>query len=177
VAQVVSLDPAKVLPVGTVDERFQSYNIEMVEIIGGRFWKPYSNQVAGTKNAQPPAQTSSTPVGMDPNLYQYRPPIDLSNARLRKWAAALAPAYVQISGTWANSVYFHDSDNPAPSNVPAGFSGSLTRKEWKSFIDFAQAVNAEIVTSFMTGPGTHNGKGSGHPSKRANCSRTLALCL
>jgi hypothetical protein len=26
--------------VGTVDERFQSYNIEMVEVIGGRFWKP-----------------------------------------------------------------------------------------------------------------------------------------
>jgi hypothetical protein len=27
--------------IGTVDERFQSYNVEMVEVIGGRFWKPY----------------------------------------------------------------------------------------------------------------------------------------
>jgi hypothetical protein len=26
---------------GTVDERFQSYNVEMLEVTGGRFWKPY----------------------------------------------------------------------------------------------------------------------------------------
>ena len=26
---------------GTVDERFQGYNIEMVEVTGGRFWAPY----------------------------------------------------------------------------------------------------------------------------------------
>jgi hypothetical protein len=39
-AQVASLDPAKMPIIGTVDERFQSYNIEMVEVIGGRFWKP-----------------------------------------------------------------------------------------------------------------------------------------
>ena len=29
--------------VGTVDERFQSYNIEAVEVTGGRFWKPYAS--------------------------------------------------------------------------------------------------------------------------------------
>jgi heparanase 1 len=39
IAQVVSLDPAKMPAIGTVDERFDSYNIEMVEVIGGRFWK------------------------------------------------------------------------------------------------------------------------------------------
>ncbi|MCB0688389.1 MAG: hypothetical protein KDC53_17745, partial [Saprospiraceae bacterium] len=27
--------------IGTVDERFQSYNIEMCEVIGGDFWIPY----------------------------------------------------------------------------------------------------------------------------------------
>ena len=37
----LSLDPTKMPTIGTVDERFQSYNIEMVEVIGGRFWKPY----------------------------------------------------------------------------------------------------------------------------------------
>jgi hypothetical protein len=41
-AQVMSLDPAKMPPLCTVDKRFQSYNIEMVEVMGGRFWKPYS---------------------------------------------------------------------------------------------------------------------------------------
>jgi len=43
IAQVASLDPAKMPAIGTVDERFQSYNIEMVEVIGGRFWKPYGS--------------------------------------------------------------------------------------------------------------------------------------
>jgi len=27
--------------IATVDERFQSYNVEMAEVIGGNFWKPY----------------------------------------------------------------------------------------------------------------------------------------
>ena len=34
-------------------------------------------------------------------------PLDLGNARLRILAAALGPAYVRVSGTWANSVYSH----------------------------------------------------------------------
>lgn len=28
---------------GTVNDRFQSYNIEMVEVTSGRFWKPYKD--------------------------------------------------------------------------------------------------------------------------------------
>jgi heparanase len=29
--------------IGTVNDRFQSYNIEMLEVTGGRFWKPYKD--------------------------------------------------------------------------------------------------------------------------------------
>jgi len=87
-----------------------------------------------------------------------RPPLDLSNPRLRKLAAALGPAYMRVSGTWANSVYFADSDNP-PENPPAGFTGVLTRKQWKNVIDFVQAVNGELVTSFSTSAGARNPKG------------------
>ena len=36
------LDPRLFPRIGTVDDRFQSYNVEMVEVIGGRFWKPYA---------------------------------------------------------------------------------------------------------------------------------------
>src|SRR5437763_1343539 len=104
--------------VGAVDNRFQSYNVEMVEVTGGRFWKPYrdidallKSQASGTKSREEPAVT---PSGIDPNLYQYRPPIDLGNVRLRKLAAALGPGYVRVSGTWANATYFHDSGQPAP---------------------------------------------------------------
>src|ERR1700726_2951056 len=159
IAQVVSLDPAKMPAIGTVDERFQSYNIEMVEVIGGRFWKPYGSTTNESKAQESPSQAGSTPAGIDPNLYQYRKPIDLSNPRLRKLAAALGPAYVRVSGTWANSVYFQDSENAPPRNAPSGFSGLLTREEWKCVIDFSHAVNAEIVTSVATGPGSRDAQG------------------
>src|SRR5438067_3232927 len=135
----------------------------MLEVTGGRFWKPYSSAM-NSSSAQPKAQSEPTPAGMDPNLYDYRAPIDLSNPRLRKLAAALGPAYVRVSGTWANSVYFADSDNP-PAKAPAGFSGVLTRNEWKGVIDFVHAVNGELVTSFATSVGTRNAHGVWAPKE------------
>jgi heparanase 1 len=158
-AQVVSIDVGKMPSIGTVDERFQSYNIEMVEVIGGRFWKPYESTTNKSKPRENAPQEGFTPAGIDPNLYRYRAPIDLSNPRLRKLAAALSPAYARISGTWANNTYFQDSENPAPANAPTGFSGVLTRKEWKGVIDFSHAVSAEVVTSVATGPGPRDTQG------------------
>lgn len=156
-------------PIANVDERFQSYNVEMVEVSGGRFWKPYKD-IAELLKAQDAAKRNSengsdVPAGMDPGLYQQRPPIDLSNARIRKLAAALGPAYLRVSGTWANTTYFHDSDKPAPKTPPRGFSGVLTRQEWKGVIDFAQSVNAKLVTSFATSPGTRDAAGVWTPTQ------------
>jgi hypothetical protein len=163
-AQTVSVDPAKMPPIGAVDERFASYNIEMAEVTGGNFWKPYHGKhLAETQTTESP-HSASTPAGMDPNMYQYRPPIDLSDPRLRKLAAELGPAYVRVSGTWANSVYFANSDN-SPDKAPAGFSGVLTRKEWKGVIDFVHAVNGELVTSFATSVGTRNEQGMWTPKE------------
>jgi hypothetical protein len=96
---------------------------------------------------------------MDPSLYRYRQPINLYNPKLRKLAAALAPSYVRVSGTWANSTYFHDSDTPAPQTPPTGFGGVLTRKEWKGVIDFSKAVDASIVTSFAVSTGVRDADG------------------
>ena len=36
-----AIDPAKLPAVGKVDERFQAYNVESVEVAGGNFWAPY----------------------------------------------------------------------------------------------------------------------------------------
>src|SRR5580692_5177156 len=159
IAQVISLDPAKMPAIGTVDERFDSYNIEMVEVIGGRFWKPYGSTTNKSKAQEPAQREGFTPAGIDPNLYEYRAPIDLSNPRLRKLAAALGPAYIRVSGTWANSTYFHDSDDPAPKTPPAGFNGILTRGEWRGVLDFAHAVDAKLVTSFAISPGVRDTNG------------------
>jgi len=152
-----ALTPATMSRVGTVDERFQSYNVEMLEVTGGNFWKPYGSQSnTGAKPVQP---SLNVPAGMNPDMYQYRPPIDLTNLRRRKLAAALGPAYVRVSGTWANTSYFYDANGPAPKTPPKGFNGVLTRQQWKGFIDFANAVNARVVTSFPTGVGTRNSAG------------------
>src|SRR5256885_13260211 len=73
------IDASSMRKIGTVEERFQSYNVEMVEVIGGRFWKPYRDIDALLKAQSIVTQSNkdgaAVPAGMDPNLYQQRPPI------------------------------------------------------------------------------------------------------
>jgi heparanase 1 len=147
-----------------VDEGFQSYNVEMLEVTGGRFWKPYGSANTKDDDSRKLSGDANVPTGMDPNLYEYRPPIDLTNAKLRKLAAALGPAYVRVSGTWANTTYFADSDQPATS-PPSGFQGVLSRQQWRGVIEFAAAVNAGIVTSMATSPGVRDSSGVWTPEQ------------
>ncbi len=157
--------------VATIDERFLSYNVEMAEVIGGKFWKPYDTLGrAAVADAAPTSASKSSggagpQAGQDAAMFQARPPIDLTNARLRKLAAALGPAYVRVSGTWANSVYFHDSDAPAPATAPKGFQGVLTRTQWKGVVVFARAVDARIVTSFAISAGVRDAAGVWTPDQ------------
>jgi heparanase len=168
VSAPVLVAPDTLPRIATIDERFLSYNVEMAEVIGGNFWKPYDAQTLATLRAKaaPGAAagdatggTSPQPAGMDPALFQARPPIDLTNGRLRKLAAALGPAYVRVSGTWANSVYFHDAGTPPPDSAPRGFQGVLTRAEWRAVVDFTRAANARLVTSFAISAGVRDSAG------------------
>lgn len=141
--------PANMRAIGTVDARFQSYNIEMVEVTGGQFWKPYSSSASA--RSQP-----------DHDRYSYRPPIDLANARLRTLAVALAPTFVRVSGTSANATFFANTES-APARPPPGFSTVLSRAQWRGVIDFSNAVGAEIMTSFAISPGSRNADGLWSP--------------
>jgi hypothetical protein len=156
-APTLSVDPSRLPRLGTIDARFQSYNVEMVEVTGGRFWKPYraSASVPSDRGAD---NSGNIPAGAKPDLYANREPIDLSNPRLRTLAAALAPAYMRVSGTWANTTYFAENDE-TPSTPPSGFSAVLSRERWKAVIDFARAASAEIVTSMATSPGARDAAG------------------
>src|SRR6476620_4799283 len=165
-AQTVGVNPSTMPRIGTVDERYQSYNVEMLEITGGKFWKPYGPELeAVLRQSVPTAKQSDapsgsdTPSGMNPALYQYRPPIDLTDGRWRKLAAALGPAYVRVSGTWANTTYFPETDQ-APATPPSGFKGVLSHAQWKGVVEFAKAVDAQIVTSFATGVGVRASMGA-----------------
>ncbi|WP_376707494.1 hypothetical protein [Bradyrhizobium canariense] len=162
------ITPSKLPQISTVDERFQSYNVEMLEVTGGRFWKPYkdimktsapaSDHVAGA------ASGTAAPAGMSPDLYQYRPPIDLTNRCLRALARNLGPAYVRISGTWANTTYFTDAKTP-PKTAPAGYNGVLTRDQWLGAIAFSREVDAPIVTSLPNSVGARGPDGVWRPDQ------------
>jgi len=163
--QAVSLAvvPAKMQKIGSVDPRFAAYNIEMVEVTGGRFWKPYKDDAPAAK--LPAQQNQNQQVGENAALFQYRAPIDLTDGRLRKLAAALGPSYVRVSGSWANSTYFQNDDNPALREPPKGFRGILTRAEWKGVVDFSRAVDAKIVTSVAISPGVRDASGVWTPDQ------------
>lgn len=160
--RLVVVAPASLPTVGRVDERFQSYNVEMVEVAGGNFWAPYP------KLGELPPKPVAGPHGVEfaSGAYRKRDPIDLSgNQRLRMLTKALGPAYVRVSGSWANSIYFQDDDTPAIAKVPPGYQGVLTRAQWAGVVDFAKAVDAKILTSFATSQGARDTDGAWSPDQ------------
>ena len=133
------IDLRRLPKIAEVDPRFQSFNVEMVEVTGGRFWAPYGG-----------------PAG---EVYRQRPPIDLSNVKLRNLTRALAPAYMRVSGTWANTTYIQKLGETVPASPPPGFSQILTRDQWRGVIGFAEDLNLAIITSFSVSPGARGTDG------------------
>lgn len=137
-APAPALNLGHLAKLGTVDVRYQGYNIEMVEVTGGRFWAPYG--------------------GPADEVYRQRPPIDLANPRLIALARGLGPSLMRVSGTWANNTYLEAAGEHL-SKPPAGFVQVLTRDQWKGVVAFSKAVNAPIVTSFAVSNGTRGPDG------------------
>lgn len=137
-APAPSLQLAKLAKLGTVDARYQGYNVEMVEVTGGRFWAPYG--------------------GPEGERYRQRPPIDLSDPKLIALAKGLGPSMMRVSGTWANNTYL-EAEGEHLSAPPAGYVQVLTRDQWKAVVAFSKAVDASIVTSFAMSNGTRGADG------------------
>lgn len=132
------MDLSKLKTVGTVSDRFQAYNVETVEVTGGRFWAPYGG-----------------PAG---EVYRERPPIDLSNPKLINLAKQLGPSLMRVSGTWSNNTYLL-SEGETRTAPPEGYKQVLTREQWQGVVTFSKAVDAPIVTSFAVSAGTRNPQG------------------
>lgn len=124
--------------VTSVDKRFLSYNVEMVEVTGGRFWAPYG--------------------GSDDEVYRMRPPEDLADERLRALTKHLGPAYMRVSGTWANSTYL-EAEGENLAEPPSGYDQVLTREQWRGAVDFAEAVDARIGVSYAVSEGPRDPDG------------------
>lgn len=133
-----SLQLGRLAKLGTVDARYQGYNIEMVEVTGGRFWAPYG--------------------GPADERFRQRAPLDLTDPRLIAFARHLGPALMRVSGTWANNTYLEAEDETL-SAPPEGYGQVLTRQQWRNVIAFSKAVDAPIVTSFAVSGGTRGADG------------------
>lgn len=123
---------------GAVDERFQAYNVEMVEVTGGRFWAPYGG-----------------PKG---EVYRQRPPVNLADPKLIALAKHLSPSLMRVSGTWANNTYL-EAEGENLTAPPTGYVQVLKRDQWKGVVAFAKAVDAPIVASFAVSNGTRGPDG------------------
>ena len=146
-AGLTALDPSALPMVGSVSPRFQSYNIEMVEVTGGRFWRDYRQ--AG-------------PVRTVEDRYAYRPPIDLANPRLRRLASALGPAYIRVSGTWANTTWYSGRGD---GERPTGFRQTLSHAQLRGLADFLSVTNSQLVTSFAGSAGVRDDAGRWQPEQ------------
>ncbi len=137
-APAPSLQLDRLAKLGTVDPRYQGFNVEMVEVTGGRFWAPYG--------------------GPADERYRQRPPIDLKDPALIALARNLGPSLMRVSGTWANNTYL-EAEGEHLSAPPPGFVQVLTRQQWKDVVAFSRAVDAPIVTSFAVSNGTRGADG------------------
>ena len=72
-AAPATLMPGTMPRIATVDARYQWYNVEMVEVVGGRFWKPYASSAAAPRPAPPATAGEPRQVGLDPNLFDSGP--------------------------------------------------------------------------------------------------------
>src|SRR5262249_24355584 len=66
------MEPSRLPRLGTIDERYQSYNVEMVEVTGGEFWKPYVPSASALSSRG--AASRSAPAGRNSDLFEYRAP-------------------------------------------------------------------------------------------------------
>ena len=158
-APAVTIAPASLPAIGRIDERYQSYNVELVEVTGGNFWAPYP------KPGDAPRDAVAGPhgTGFATGAYQRREPLDLKgNRRLRTMTKALGPAYMRVSGSWANNIWFQDDDQP-PAAPPKGYQGVLTRAQWAGVVEFGKHVDARILTSFATNEAARGPDGTWDP--------------
>ena len=98
----ITLNPAELKELRTVNPRLISYNVEMTEVTGGTFWKAYTDaQVDGTEQVPPPDFSKGMAA-----MHQWYDPIDTTNPRLIKLAKELGSCWVRVSGTWATRTYY-----------------------------------------------------------------------
>lgn len=124
-----------------VDPGVIAYNIEMAELTGGTFWKPFTDaQIAGTE-----AFPSITDYSQMASIQEPLSPIDLRDPALRRAARQLGPCWVRVSGTWANKTWYAFREGEA--SAPAGYDHVLTLPQWTALLDFVRETGGRLLVS------------------------------
>ncbi len=144
---IPKIDAQNMPLVRTIDERYMSFQIGMSHLTGGETWKTYD----GTKGEGEAEQAENFEA-----IREVRAPTDLTNPRLRKLTEALSPLYIRYGGTTTNSVYFQNNDKARLASPPAGFRWVLTRDSWQGALEFAEAVDAKVLTGFTVSDGVRD---------------------
>lgn len=141
--------------VRTIDERYMSFQIGMSHLTGGETWSTYDE----TKQEGEAEQADDFEA-----IREVRLPTDLTNPRLRTLTKALSPLYIRYGGTTSNSVYFQNNDEPRLAKPPEGFLWVLTRDSWKGALEFAEAMDAKVLTGFTVSDGVRDESGAWTPA-------------
>lgn len=126
--------------IAVVDEKYLSVAIDMANVVGGAFWDPSTNTgPMGTARVQP---------------------YDFSRPRLRKLAAALAPAFLRVGGTDADRTSYE-----LATDVRQGSKATwnLSTKQWRSLNTFAQDVGFRVIFTLNAGHSARNEQGEWDP--------------
>lgn len=151
-AEIITIDVSELKELRKINERLVSYNVEMTEVTGGTFWKPYTpEQIAGTEEFPPIKDFTELA-----SLMKVFPPIDLYEKNIRTLAAALGSCYIRVSGSWATGTYF-DFDGHTGGKIPEGYRAVLTKEQWIGLLDFVKAVNGKLLISVSNCDGEHVG--------------------
>jgi heparanase 1 len=117
-----------------VDERFLSVALDTSQVLGGHWW---SSDARGVEFGRGDERTA---------------PFDFARPRLRRLAAALAPAYLRIGGTEADVAYYDMSAGESHS-APSPYQLVLTRARWDAVNEFARAAGYDVLFTVNAGPG------------------------
>lgn len=111
-----------------VDAKFLSFAVDTSQVVGGHWWSDEANVELG-KGANRTA------------------PFDFERPRLRKLAAALAPAYLRIGGTEADEVRYDLAAQPEATEDLV-----LTRRQLDSVAAFASDAGLRLFMTVNAGP-------------------------
>ncbi len=135
-AAVVVVDPRVV---AQVRPEFLSVSLDISQVVGGRFWGAGGGVELGA---------GETPVSA----------FDFQRPELLERARALAPAYLRIGGTEADTTWYA-LDAPPPSPLPPHFTAVLTAERWAALVRFSTAARMPLLFTLAAGPGVRGSRG------------------